>query len=173
MSLSFNQTFSFPFIYLSPPFPQPHSIPPSSCLPLEINFTLHYQSESLQTKTHRRNHTNRLHTWFQWAFPPGLTYFNQYKHMHIYTVSPFVLNLKYCHETRKINGSRWCKCHEASHYGLLRREDWDYTHTDKMRINYNERPEGHWWLLNNLKSQRFFNKSSPKANFCHWDWHCE
>lgn len=78
------------------PFPTLYSLllslsPFFHSLPLEINFTLHYQSESLQTQTLRRNHTNRLHTRFQWAFPPGLTYFNQYKHMrkckHTHTYS--------------------------------------------------------------------------------------
>lgn len=45
---------------------------PSLCRSSEINFTLHYQSESLQTQTHGRNHTNRLYTLFQWACPPHL-----------------------------------------------------------------------------------------------------
>ena len=73
-----------PFTLFPTLYPLSLSLSPDSflCLPLEINFTLHYQSESLQTQTHRRNHTNRLHTRFQWAFPPGLTYFNQYKHVH-------------------------------------------------------------------------------------------
>lgn len=96
------------------------------------------------------------------------------KRTHVHAISPFVLTLLYFHKTRKANESSWCKCHEASHYGLLRWEEWvalTHTHThselDKMRMNYNERPEGHWRLLNKLKSQWFFNKSSPKANFCH------
>lgn len=87
-----------PFLHFTPFLSVfPHSF---LCLPLEINFTLHYQSESLQTQTHQRNHTNRLHTRFQWAFPPGLTYFNKYKYMlickpiHMHAFSPFVLPLQ-------------------------------------------------------------------------------
>lgn len=144
----------FLFISRSPvsyPLPSLSCLSPYSflCLPLEINFTLHYQSESLQTQTHWRNHTNRLHTQFQWAFPPGPTYFNQYKHVHvcvrthIHAISPFVLTLLYFHKTRKVNESSWCKCHEASRYGLLRWEEWvalthSYKHTHTLRTWQNE-----------------------------------
>lgn len=44
---------------------------------------------------------------------------------------------------------------------------------DGIRMNYDERPEGHWQLLNELKSQRFFNKCSPEVNFAPWNWHFE
>lgn len=64
VSLFPQSNLSFPYLPLPTPTPLPHphrSTPPPR-LPLEINFTLHYQSESLQTRAHRRNHTNRLHT---------------------------------------------------------------------------------------------------------------
>lgn len=97
------------------------SMPPLLYLPLEINFTLHYQLESLQTQTHRRNHTNRLHTPIQWAFPPGLTHFHQYKHAHMHgltqiqAVPPFVFTLLYFYYTRQENESGQGNFHITAH----------------------------------------------------------
>lgn len=40
-----------------------------------------------------------------------------------------------------------------------------HLHTHTHSVNYNERTEGHWQLLNKLKSQRFFNKPFTQGQF--------
>lgn len=85
----------------------------------------------------------------------------------------FCYTILYLYNARKVNESGWYKCHLVSHaVGAVRRAHtacWTRKHAPKlpnMKMNYNERAKGNWKLLNQLKSQRFFNKSSPKANFC-------
>lgn len=70
------------------------------------------------------------------------------KHTPVFTISPFVLDLDHYHKTSQINHSRWCKCHEASHYGLLRRDEWvkhTPTHTNTHTYTYTK------WELTTVK----------------------